>query len=45
MHRLVTNGIMIAALVSTVAAQDWYHEREERYRGNWQFQDQHNHRS
>ncbi|HTS77094.1 MAG TPA: hypothetical protein VMG40_12865 [Bryobacteraceae bacterium] len=35
MHRLLTNGIMIAALVSTLAAQDWYHEREERYRGDW----------
>lgn len=36
MHRLVKNGILISALACSVAAQDWYHERDERYRGNWQ---------
>jgi hypothetical protein len=35
MHRLLTSGMIIAAFASSVAAQDWYHERGERYRGDW----------
>jgi hypothetical protein len=34
-NRLLTSGIIIAAFASSVAAQDWYHQREERYRGDW----------
>ncbi len=33
MHRFVTAGIIMTALAFTAVAQDWYHEREERYRG------------
>jgi hypothetical protein len=34
MKQLFAAGIMIAAFASSIAAQDWYHQREERYRGN-----------
>jgi hypothetical protein len=33
MSKLVTAGLMMTALAFSVAAQDWYHEREERFRG------------
>jgi len=33
MSRLLTTGVFIAALTLSVAAQDWYHDREERFRG------------
>ena len=33
MSRLLATGVIMTALASSVAAQDWYHEREERFRG------------
>src|ERR1700683_3865547 len=33
MKRTFTSGVVIAALAFSAVAQDWYHEREERYRG------------
>jgi len=33
MKRTFTRGVIIAALAFTAAAQDWYHDREERFRG------------
>ena len=33
MKRIFTAGAIIAALAFTAAAQDWYHDRDERYRG------------
>ena len=33
MKRIFTAGVIAAALAFSVAAQDWYHDREERYRG------------
>src|SRR5579884_1253546 len=33
MKRILTAGIILAAMAWTVAAQDWYHERDERFRG------------
>jgi hypothetical protein len=33
MRNILTAGVMMAALVVSAAAQDWYHEREERFRG------------
>lgn len=33
MTRLLSAAVIMAALTFSVAAQDWYHEREERYRG------------
>jgi hypothetical protein len=33
MQRFVTAGIIMAALALSAVAQDWYHERQERYRG------------
>jgi hypothetical protein len=33
MTRLITTGIILTALAASAAAQDWYHEREERFRG------------
>lgn len=33
MRRFLTAGIIIAAFVWNAAGQDWYHEREERLRG------------
>jgi hypothetical protein len=35
MNRLLTSGLLLAGLAWNVAAQDWYHEREERFRGEW----------
>ena len=34
MKRTFTVGIIVAALAFTAAAQDWYHDREERFRGD-----------
>jgi hypothetical protein len=33
MKRLLTVGAIMAALACSAVAQDWYHQREERYRG------------
>jgi hypothetical protein len=33
MSRLFKIGPMMAVLAMTICAQDWYHQREERYRG------------
>lgn len=33
MSKLLTAGLMLTALAFSAAAQDWYHEREERFRG------------
>ena len=33
MKRILTAGVLLAALAFSAAAQDWYHDREERYRG------------
>jgi hypothetical protein len=33
MKRTFTSGIVIAALAFSAVAQDWYHDREERFRG------------
>jgi hypothetical protein len=33
MKRLLTAGLIMAGFAWSVAAQDWYREREERYRG------------
>ena len=33
MSRLLTAGVMMTALAFSVVAQDWYHDREERFRG------------
>lgn len=33
MRQLRTAGVVLAALAFSAAAQDWYHEREERFRG------------
>ena len=33
MKRILTAGIILAAMAFSAAAQDWYHEREERFRG------------
>lgn len=39
MRRVITSGLLAASFVLSVAAQDWYHEREERYRGErWRSQ-------
>jgi hypothetical protein len=34
MRRTFTLGVIIAALAFSAAAQDWYHDREERFRGD-----------
>jgi hypothetical protein len=34
MSQLLTIGIILTALAWSAAAQDWYHEREERFRGD-----------
>jgi hypothetical protein len=34
MSRLFATGVMMTALAFTAAAQDWYHEREDRFRGD-----------
>jgi hypothetical protein len=33
MKRFLTAGVIMAALTLGAAAQDWYHDRQERYRG------------
>ena len=33
MRQLLTAGVIMTALAFSAAAQDWYHEREERFRG------------
>jgi hypothetical protein len=33
MKRTFTAGVIFAALAFSAAAQDWYHDREERFRG------------
>lgn len=33
MKRAFTAGVIVAALAFSAAAQDWYHDREERFRG------------
>ena len=33
MKRTITAGVVVAALAFSAAAQDWYHDREERFRG------------
>jgi hypothetical protein len=33
MKRIFKAGIIVGALAVSVAAQDWYHDREERFRG------------
>ena len=33
MERTFTAGVIVAALAFSAAAQDWYHDREERFRG------------
>ena len=33
MKRTFTAGVIIAALAFSAAAQDWYHDRDERFRG------------
>jgi hypothetical protein len=33
MKRTLTAGVIFAALAFSAVAQDWYHDREERYRG------------
>jgi hypothetical protein len=33
MKQILTAGVLLTAMVVSAAAQDWYHEREERYRG------------
>ena len=33
MNRVLTTGIILAAFGISAAAQDWYHDREERFRG------------
>jgi hypothetical protein len=33
MNRSFKAGLVVLALAITVSAQDWYHQREERYRG------------
>jgi hypothetical protein len=34
MNRTCTAGLFVVALAFSAAAQDWYHDREERVRGN-----------
>ena len=34
MRQLLTAGVILAALGFNAVAQDWYHEREERFRGD-----------
>lgn len=33
MNRILTTGILLAAFAISAAAQDWYHDRDERFRG------------
>ena len=34
MRRMVTTGFVIAAMALTALAQDWYHDRDQRYQGD-----------
>jgi len=34
MKRVSSAGVIVAALAFSAAAQDWYHDREERFRGD-----------
>ena len=34
MRHTITAGLILAALAFSALAQDWYHEREERFRGD-----------
>jgi hypothetical protein len=37
MNRIFTAGVILAAMACQAFSQDWYHEREERFRGDkWQ---------
>ena len=33
MRQILTAGLLLSAMVASAAAADWYHDREERYRG------------
>jgi hypothetical protein len=33
MKRIFTTGVIVAAVAFSAAAQDWYHDREQRFRG------------
>ena len=33
MRRIITTGLVIAAMGLTALAQDWYHDRDQRYQG------------
>lgn len=33
MRGFLITGVMVAALAATAVAQDWYHDRDERFRG------------
>jgi hypothetical protein len=33
MKRIITAGVILAAVAFSAAAQDWYHDRDERFRG------------
>jgi hypothetical protein len=35
MSRLLTTGVILAAFACSAAAQDWYHDRDARFRGEW----------
>ena len=35
MTRLLTAGVILAAFASSAAAQDWYHDRDARFHGDW----------
>lgn len=34
MKRIFTASVLVGALALSAAAQDWYHDRDERFRGN-----------
>ena len=34
MNQALKTGVILAAFALNLAAQDWYHDREERFRGN-----------
>ncbi len=39
MKRILSAGVLVAALAFSAVAQDWYHDREERFRGEgWKAQ-------
>ena len=33
MRGFLTTGVMVAALATTLVAQDWYHDRDQRFQG------------